>query len=277
MKKIFHSSHFKHEFRSFTLIELLITIAIIAILAGMLLPGLSAARIAAGRTSCSGNMKQVFSGIAMYNLDNDDYMPSFVGTYGYHGISWQISAYLKVSGPGMVTRPVYMDEQSIDFEKPRGVFFCPAVSENPSDYSSFSGSLPSTLRYSSNYMPTAWIYTPSDPSWGSLRGGWTNRDASGSGFYEQHIRVSRIMNGSLIMAEAGWSGANGAGNVAYALPRLADGQYPGDSFWNQDGCKGFRWVPLHGRQVNCIEKSGAVFSVSLGSGPVTDSQFRRLK
>lgn len=273
MKKTF----FMYKFRMFTLIELLITIAIIAILAGMLLPGLSAARTAAGRTSCSGNMKQVFSGIAMYNLDNDDYMPSFVGTYGYHGISWQISAYLKVSGPGMVTRPVYMDEQSIDFEKPRGVFFCPAVPENPADCASFSGSLPSTQRYSSNYMPTAWIYTPSDPSWGSLRGGWTNRDASGSGFYEQHIRVSRIMNGSLIMAEAGWSGATGAGNVAYALPRLADGQYPGDSFWNQDGCAGYRWVPLHGRQVNCIEKSGAVFSVSLGSGPVTDSQFRRLK
>lgn len=273
MKKTF----FMYKFRMFTLIELLITIAIIAILAGMLLPGLSAARTAAGRTSCSGNMKQVFSGIAMYNLDNDDYMPSFVGTYGYHGISWQISTYLKVSGPGMVTRPVYMDEQSIDFEKPRGVFFCPAVPENPADCASFSGSLPSTQRYSSNYMPTAWIYTPPDPSWGSLRGGWTNRDASGSGFYEQHIRVSRIMNGSLIMAEAGWSGATGAGNVAYALPRLADGQYPGDSFWNQDGCKGYRWVPLHGRQVNCIEKSGAVFSVSLGSGPVTDSQFRRLK
>ncbi len=273
MKKTF----FMYKFRGFTLIELLITIAIIAILAGMLLPGLSAARIAAERTSCSGNMKQVFSGIAMYNLDNDDYMPSFVGTYGYHGISWQISAYLKVSGPGMVTRPVYMDEQSIDFEKPRGVFFCPAVPENPADCASFSGSLPSTQRYSSNYMPTAWIYTPPDPSWGSLRGGWTNRDASGSGFYEQHIRLSRIMNGSLIMAEAGWSGATGAGNVAYALPRLADGQYPGDSFWNQDGCAGYRWVPLHGRQVNCIEKSGAVFSVSLGSGPVTDSQFRRLK
>ena len=273
MKKTF----FMYKFRGFTLIELLITIAIIAILAGMLLPGLSAARTAAGRTSCSGNMKQVFSGIAMYNLDNDDYMPSFVGTYGYHGISWQISAYLKVSGPGMLTRPVYMDEQSIDFEKPRGVFFCPAVPENPADCASFSGSLPSTQRYSSNYMPTAWIYTPPDPSWGSLRGGWTNRDASGSGFYEQHIRLSRIMNGSLIMAEAGWSGATGAGNVAYALPRLADGQYPGDSFWNQDGCAGYRWVPLHGRQVNCIEKSGAVFSVSLGSGPVTDSQFRRLK
>ena len=102
MKKTF----FMYKFRMFTLIELLITIAIIAILAGMLLPGLSAARTAAGRTSCSGNMKQVFSGIAMYNLDNDDYMPSFVGTYGYHGISWQISTYLKVSGPGMVTRPV---------------------------------------------------------------------------------------------------------------------------------------------------------------------------
>lgn len=266
----------KPKSRKFTLIELLITIAIIAILAGILLPALNTARTAANRISCSGNMKQVFLGISMYNLDSDNYMPSFVGTYGYHGISWQISTYLKVSAPGMVTRPVYMDEQSIDFEKPRGVFFCPAISENPADYSSFSGSLPSTQRYSSNYMPTAWIYTPSDPTWGSLRGGWTNRDASGSGFYEQYIRVSRIMNGSLIMAEAGWSGATGAGEVAYALPRLANGQYPGDSFWNQDGCEGYRWVPLHGRQVNCIEKSGAIFPVSLGSRPVTDSQFKRL-
>lgn len=58
---------FRH---AFTLIELLATIAIIAILAALLLPALTASRLAAQRTQCAGNLHQFALASQMYWDDN---------------------------------------------------------------------------------------------------------------------------------------------------------------------------------------------------------------
>ncbi len=74
VSELFRGSTRSSKKRFFTLIELLITIAIIAILAGMLLPALNKARENARKATCSGNTKQIGVAAAMYRSDFDDYV-----------------------------------------------------------------------------------------------------------------------------------------------------------------------------------------------------------
>src|SRR5258707_10293439 len=61
--------------RAFTLIELLLVIAIIAILAAILFPVFAQARDKARQASCLSNMKQIGMGAMMYSQDYDEIMP----------------------------------------------------------------------------------------------------------------------------------------------------------------------------------------------------------
>ncbi|MBK8267855.1 MAG: hypothetical protein IPK83_05945 [Planctomycetes bacterium] len=57
------------------MIELLVVIAIISILLAILLPSLSAARVAGYRTSAARNMEQIGLGLSMYADDNEGSFP----------------------------------------------------------------------------------------------------------------------------------------------------------------------------------------------------------
>ncbi len=62
---------------AFTLVELLVVTAILAILAAMIVPGLSNAKSKAESTDCKSNLRQLGIGLRMY-LDD------FAGVYPYN-------------------------------------------------------------------------------------------------------------------------------------------------------------------------------------------------
>ena len=60
---------------AFTLIEMLVVIAIISILAAFMFPALSKARKMAQRSSCMANLKQIGYAMKMYLGDHDNFFP----------------------------------------------------------------------------------------------------------------------------------------------------------------------------------------------------------
>lgn len=61
--------------KGFTLIEMLVVIAIIALLASMIVPAVSSALTRAQQTACMSNMRQIGQALMIYALENNENLP----------------------------------------------------------------------------------------------------------------------------------------------------------------------------------------------------------
>ena len=102
-----------HAKRAFTLLELLVVIAVIGMLAALLLPALGRAKQEGKRTSCASNLRQVNLAIRLYADDWSDSLPVLPATNPYpNGVGAYykqlVKGYLGLTGPASPNEKVFI-------------------------------------------------------------------------------------------------------------------------------------------------------------------------
>lgn len=121
MKAMMKTSGFFKRF--FSLVELLVTIAIIAILTSLLLPALNKARENGRQIVCQGNVKQLVMGYQLYAQDYDGWCPSTSNMAGCSSVHWFLNKSLN---------PYFNVSDNVDLSAPGDSFpirFCPSDNE----------------------------------------------------------------------------------------------------------------------------------------------------
>src|SRR5437773_12556080 len=79
-----------HAFGAFTLVELLVVIAVIGVLAGLSLPAWSTAMATAHATTCKDQLRQMGLALKLYVDENDNTYPFYAGSAGpsYGDATW---------------------------------------------------------------------------------------------------------------------------------------------------------------------------------------------
>mgnify|MGYP002777668555 CR=1 FL=1 len=121
--------------RGFSLVDLLVSLTIIAVLIGILLPSLARINETTRRVICRSNLRQVAIGVSMYASDNSGFLPrsQYVSTTGLGGRS-SLTTTLRVDESGGTRAPRRTDFDGLGMLYMREyllapkIFYCPSHS-----------------------------------------------------------------------------------------------------------------------------------------------------
>jgi len=162
----------RFELKLFTLVELLVVIAVIAILAGLLLPALGKAKATVLRISCANNLRNIHQATMLYVDDNASWLPPACGS-GF--ATYYLNEYLRQAyAQKRHQSPVNQgDFYSLSFTKMSGIYFCPSITKASS--SPFFQGIAEPSEYYSSYHATVQHYADNDGGcWMLDIGTWYN-------------------------------------------------------------------------------------------------------
>lgn len=127
------------SYQKFTLIELLIVIAIISILSGLLLPSLNQARKQAKTIACRSNLSQISQAWALYFDDYNYQLPPTSLAFPYY--RWGTYLYYRLGKCNVINQNAYCrKDESGSVIRPYSPFDCPEQ-QTLGEYGHFSRNL----------------------------------------------------------------------------------------------------------------------------------------
>ncbi len=108
---------------AFTLTEILVVLAIVAIIAALIVSVFTRVKSSANKTVCLSNLSQIGKALALYSGDNSGLAPPYM-----------VRSIISIDGPLVDGNPELWKNSLMLYAKADGIFYCPSDSHSKTDF-----------------------------------------------------------------------------------------------------------------------------------------------